>query len=178
MLSTNSLTYLSQQQEKLDQNILTKHNLKSDATIFQKRLIAFFVELGEFANEERSFKYWSRKGAAPKDRQLDEYVDGLHFLLSLGNSVNFDFKNFAQKTNNLPTSTKAKKATDFPLGETYLQLLGHLTDFSSSHSNGDFSKLFANYLEIGAICEYTEAEILEAYRQKNAINFARQANNY
>jgi dimeric dUTPase (all-alpha-NTP-PPase superfamily) len=46
---------------------------------------ALLVELGEFANETRCFKFWSLKPASPKEVViLDEYADGMHFFLSLG----------------------------------------------------------------------------------------------
>ena len=42
------------------------------------------MEFGEFANATRCFKYWSNKPSEAQDIVLDEYVDGLHFFLSLG----------------------------------------------------------------------------------------------
>lgn len=169
MLSTQSIYKLSLQQEKLDANILAKHNLESTPEIFEKRIIAFFVELGEFANEERSFKYWSQKPAAPKDRQLDEYVDGLHFLLSLGNSLNYDFKNHEFGNENL---------SDIQLKTVYFEILSNLTSFAKSKKIQQFQNLFNDYLTIAQVCNYSETEILQAYDQKNAINFQRQINNY
>jgi dimeric dUTPase (all-alpha-NTP-PPase superfamily) len=44
------------QQEELDREILLKYNLNYKET-FQERKLALLVELGELANEIRSFKY-------------------------------------------------------------------------------------------------------------------------
>src|SRR5438067_2344368 len=67
---------------------------------FNKLILAFLVELGECANEQRTWKYWS-KDQAPRVNKarkpymdledaefynplLEEYVDGLHFVLEIG----------------------------------------------------------------------------------------------
>jgi len=53
------------------------------------RILALFTEVGEFANATKCFKYWSNKPAESKERLLDEYVDILHFYLSIGNTMQF-----------------------------------------------------------------------------------------
>ena len=44
--------------------------------------MALLVER-ELANETRSFKFWSTKGPSANEIILEEYVDSIHFLLSL-----------------------------------------------------------------------------------------------
>ncbi|MGG4002815.1 dUTP diphosphatase, partial [Geobacillus stearothermophilus] len=70
-------------QRALDERIETEHGLMEE-DLFARKQLAFLVELGELANETRCFKFWSIKPPAPAERVLEEYVDGLHFLLSLG----------------------------------------------------------------------------------------------
>ena len=77
------LTPLFALQKQLDEEIAASHQVDYEST-FSRRILALLVELGEFANETRCFKYWSYKGPSPKETILDEYADGLHFLLSLG----------------------------------------------------------------------------------------------
>jgi len=58
LFSINELLELSRQQARLDNYIearLPDH--PSQDRLFDQRLVAFMVELGEYANEERSFKY-------------------------------------------------------------------------------------------------------------------------
>jgi len=54
------------------------------------RILALFTEVGEFANATKCFKYWSNKPPESKERLLDEYVDILHFYLSIGNTMKFN----------------------------------------------------------------------------------------
>jgi hypothetical protein len=70
-------------QKGLDEEIHQKHHVDLRETHY-KRILALLVELGEFANETRCFKFWSLKPASEKGVILDEYADGMHFFLSLG----------------------------------------------------------------------------------------------
>jgi len=83
-------------QKELDTKIIDKYNhangLISDfgqGDFLTERLLALQVEVSELANATRCFKYWSEKPAESKERQLDEYADCLHFLLSIGHTLNF-----------------------------------------------------------------------------------------
>ena len=53
------------------------------------RIMALQVEVSELANATRCFKYWSRKPPENKERILSEYADIFHFLLSVGNTLEF-----------------------------------------------------------------------------------------
>ncbi|MBZ9608654.1 dUTPase [Clostridium estertheticum] len=53
------------------------------------RLLALSCEVSELANATRSFKYWSKKPSESKERVISEYVDVLHFFLSVGNTLGF-----------------------------------------------------------------------------------------
>lgn len=87
-------------QEKLDNNIIhalndRRNEVGLDAigpqSLINERVLALIVECGELANalKGRGFKYWSQKQPESKERLLDEYVDILHFWLSIGLSLNF-----------------------------------------------------------------------------------------
>ena len=58
--------------------------------VFQKKGLALLVELAELANETRCFKFWSTKGPSEREVILEEYVDSIHFLLSLGIEKDLD----------------------------------------------------------------------------------------
>ena len=77
-----NLKDLFTEQAKLDGHIQTQHQV-TYATTREKRILALLVEIGEMINETKTFKFWSKKPSAEKPIILDEYADGLHFLLSL-----------------------------------------------------------------------------------------------
>lgn len=52
-------------------------------------ILALMVEAGEMANEVRCFKFWSKKPRSEKAVILEEFVDMLHFYLSIANQLGF-----------------------------------------------------------------------------------------
>ena len=87
------LTSLYQKQAELDARIAENHNVSYETTR-ERRILALLVEIGEFANATRCFKYWSNKPSESQDIVLDEYVDGLHFFLSLGIDIKTSKKTY------------------------------------------------------------------------------------
>ena len=71
---------LINEQAKLDAHIQSQHQV-TYANTRDKRILALLVEIGEMINETKTFKFWSKKPSAEKPIILDEYADGLHFLL-------------------------------------------------------------------------------------------------
>ena len=81
---------LLEKQRQLDEFITKKHDpLMKQRDFLVYRLLALQVEVSELANSTRSFKYWSDKGPESKERVIDEYADVLHFLLSIGHTLDF-----------------------------------------------------------------------------------------
>src|SRR5690554_3212398 len=70
-------------QDELDSRIFKNHHVDRPSTYID-RMLALLVEIGECANETRCFKYWSVKEASAQEVIAQEFVDGIHFLLSLG----------------------------------------------------------------------------------------------
>ena len=71
-------------QKELDARIEEQHPRAEGEIRNPEKVLALLVELGELANETRCFKFWSFKPASEKKVILEEFVDGIHFLLSLG----------------------------------------------------------------------------------------------
>ncbi|WP_097026254.1 dUTPase [Clostridium peptidivorans] len=87
------LNDLYELQDELDKYILEKKNLNlKSKELLTDTLLALQVEVSELANATRVFKHWSNKGPEPKERIIDEYVDVLHFFLSVGNQLGFSAK--------------------------------------------------------------------------------------
>lgn len=78
-------------QEELDNYIAKTKNLENidKRQLISNVILALQVEIAELANELRVFKYWSNKKDYSREKALEEYVDILHFFLSLGNRLGF-----------------------------------------------------------------------------------------
>lgn len=156
-------------QKLLDERIETQHGLQAE-NLVEKKILALLVEIGELANETRCFKFWSLKPAAPLEKVLEEYVDGLHFILSLGLDLDFTYN----PTNN---ETKKKAGTGI-LVEQFLLVFQAVNQFQQKKTIETYNDLFANYLSLGDYLGFTGEKIQQAYIQKNEVNHERQNQNY
>lgn len=84
------LSDLLKKQEQLDNYIIKSKNLDlKPQERLSNTILAMMVEVGEMANEIRCFKHWSNKSASSKEIILEEYIDVLHFFLSIANQLGF-----------------------------------------------------------------------------------------
>src|SRR5690625_1594587 len=91
-------------QRNLDKYIESNHQLEGQDLI-EEKMLALLVELGEMANETRCFKFWSTKGKSDQGIILEEYVDNIHFLLSIGLEKGYHFTQIDPSKSN-ETETK------------------------------------------------------------------------
>ena len=156
---------LYNKQRELDAEIASNHRI-SYQTTRNKRTLALLVELGEFANATRTFKYWSNKPSESKERVLDEFADGLHVLLSLGIDQGFN-------VDSIEVNDDENSLTDNLL-RTY-----ELTSiFYSNQTLENYLSMFISYLRSLYKLGYSWEEAKAAYYAKLQENYNRQNNNY
>jgi dimeric dUTPase (all-alpha-NTP-PPase superfamily) len=159
------LTPLLAEQAKLDAHIQQQHQV-SYASTREKRLLALLVEVGEMINETKTFKFWSKKPSAEKPIILDEYADGLHFLLSL--SIE------AGSSKYLYDITLVSKT----LTEATLDVFQAISDLSKDFTKRALENAFQHYLNLVPLLGFTSEEVIEAYFKKLGVNYTRQQNAY
>ena len=159
------LTDLYVKQRELDEEIARNHNVTYESTR-NKRTLSLLVELGEFANSTRTFKYWSNKGPESKERVLDEFADGLHFLLSLGIDQGFI-------VNTIEVEDDEANLTDNLLRTYELTSIFYL-----DKTLNNYLALAISYLRALFKLGYSWDEARDAYYKKLQENHNRQENNY
>lgn len=137
---------------------------------FNKLILALFVEIGECANETRCFKFWSVKPSSEKKVVLEEYVDGLHFVLELGLEREETIMNVPYDKGWL---IKTESITD-----QFNALIDKVGDFSKYRTVGNYSAILDLFLGLGEMLGFTWDEIEQAYLDKNKVNHERQDNGY
>lgn len=160
-----NLEELYQLQAGLDADIAQKHGVTYEST-HSKRLLALIVELGELANETRCFKYWSNKGPSEKSIVMDEYADGLHFLLSLGIPLHARKNKYEIK--------RSGKDLTLQFHDLYQAATRLLSDYTLE----SYEDCFQKYLNLAADLGSTSDDIIEAYKSKLKVNYHRQETNY
>lgn len=172
-----NLTKMFEMQKKLGQVGLFNYR---GPDRFDKLVLALLTELGELANEWRGFKFWSKdqlprmiKPRAPymdlDDAEfynplLEEYVDGLHFLLELGiELVNYqDWEPEYEKD----------------ITEQFRTIYYHVALLDEIVARDEYDYITGYYLGLGEMLGFTHEQIEEAYMAKNAINHKRQEEGY
>ncbi|XJZ26430.1 dUTP diphosphatase [Bacillota bacterium Lsc_1132] len=161
------LKNLFKMQKALDQYIEENHQLGGE-DLFDRKVLALLVEIGELANETRSFKFWSLKPSSEKQVILEEFVDGIHFILSLGIECGFD---------QLPITVE-QKSSALTVNEQFLKIYQSVCDFQTSRSFEYYIAVIELYLQLAVQLGISNEEIEQAYIQKNEVNYKRQENNY
>ncbi len=159
------LSDLYKKQKELDLEIAKNHNVTYQSTR-NKRTLALLVELGEFANATRTFKYWSNKGPESKERVLDEFADGLHFILSLGIDQGFEVD-----------SIEVEDDED-SLTDTLLKTYELTSIFYSCQTQSNYLMVFISYLRCLFKLGFSWEEARDAYYLKLKENHVRQETNY
>ncbi|WP_100012168.1 dUTP diphosphatase [Lentibacillus sediminis] len=151
-------------QKKLDSYIEANHETENDK--FADKCLALLVEVGELANETRCFKFWSTKPRNEQSAILEEYVDGLHFILSLGLDKGY---RFAEEGSVAAASGETQQ---------FLQVFQDCTVFRENPTSDNYQKLFANYLQLGKLLGFSETDMEASYEGKNQVNYERQDTGY
>ena len=159
-----------QMQKQLDAYIEKNHQLHGD-DLFNKKVLALLVELGELANETRCFKFWSLKAPSTKEVILEEFVDGVHFMLSLGIECGFD--SIAEIS--APNGERNGETT---ITDQFIQVFEAIQAFRLSRSIHTYEKMFQQYLTLARLLGFSDDEIKEAYIAKNEVNYKRQEEGY
>jgi dimeric dUTPase (all-alpha-NTP-PPase superfamily) len=161
------LDKLFQMQKSLDSYIEGKHQLQNE-DLFDRKVLALLVEIGELANETRCFKFWSIKPSSEREVILEEFVDGIHFILSLGIECGFD--ELPLEVSNIPSL--------LTITEQFIHIYDRVGIFKKSRELNDFMMVLELYLQLAALLGITYEEMEQAYIQKNEVNYNRQHNNY
>lgn len=201
-----NLTKLFETQAKLDEHIMQEHPELQGQNNLDWKLLALQVELGECANEWRGFKKWS-KDQEPRTKVvrnpiiageplhynplLEEYVDCLHFILSIG-LEDFTYKHLGEiftvpvqleLTNDFGGVIKYHNVTT---QFVYLfNQIGHLSDcvmeceFAyADEAIEQYKQTWQMFVGLGEMLDFKWEQVEEAYYAKNKVNHERQNAGY
>ncbi|QTD41460.1 dUTP diphosphatase [Sporosarcina sp. Te-1] len=160
------LTSLFTMQRDLDSFIQSNH--EGHADLFTKKGLALLVELSELANETRCFKFWSHKEPSPDHIIIEEYVDSIHFLLSLGIEKGFD-----SQLEEWPSGEVAGSLT-----ELFIETNNAINHFLLEPTIDHYKKIWIYYGSIAKKLNFTNKDVWNAYMEKNEENYARQRKGY
>lgn len=177
-----NLKELFDMQKKLDEHIIKEKGLEGQ-DLLPKKILALQVELGELANEWRGFKFWSNNqeprtkvpltawGEPYRNPLLEEYVDCLHFFLSIGNDLDSTERFDAIARNAGNDITSIILATFHHVGKTKFSI-------SLASKQDHYMYALEGFMHLGKKLGFTWEQIVQAYKDKNEVNHQRQENGY
>jgi len=187
-----NLQKLFKAQKQLDDHIVKEKGLEGQ-DLLDKKTLALQVELGELANEWQMFKFWKED---PKPRRelkrmrsidghnyfkevykrplLEEYVDCLHFILSIGNELGYQNVIPSDYLHRADDTTKQFNYVFY----TIMSIDERIVCNDYEDMEECYGYLIGGFEELGRQLGLTWEQIEQAYFAKNEINFERQANGY
>lgn len=181
-MTQKDLLVMFHKQKQLDQEIIVKHHLQ-DTDLTEEKILSFNTELGELANTWRGFKYWSnnqkpkltakRKNGTEYNPLVDEYIDGIHFLMSLGFTLGYEPEKVVERLEFLNLSRIIFKGEITKQFNNIFRITSKLQLDTSL-----YIKLFNEYLLLGSLLGFEWQQIHNAYYQKLEVNHQRQNQGY
>lgn len=147
-------------QEKLDELIQRKHMVDRDG-LADVKVLDLIDELAEVMNKVGAHKYW-KTSKYPKSEILEEYADGWHFILSIGNDLDMPWSHHGrEESQNLVSHFR----------KLFLTVNSIYTPIGWT--------LFVNlYKGLGGMLGFTPEEVEKAYHEKYEENIKRQERGY
>src|SRR5690606_26594705 len=159
-----NLNPLFQKQAELDKYIYSQNNVTAKE-VFEKKIVALLVELGELANELQFFKYWKENINIDRQRAIEEYIDVIHFAIGLAVDLGIDEHEYIE--------TQPRDLNKLFIGITNLA-----TVLSTSKEKEHAKTLLNNIIALGYQLGLDEQTVIGAYNKKNEVNYERQENGY
>ena len=184
-------------QKVLDDRIVAEKGLQG-VDLLDKKILALLTELGELSNEYRGFKFWSEEQeprttsmklvsyevngelinkAEPYNPLLEEYVDCLHFILSIGNDRPLNVGGF-ELLDKQVISHNINVYTENSITKQFNCIFKNITDYKNDYEQESYEGLILRFISLGEMLGFTTDQIEQAYFEKNKINHERQDTNY
>lgn len=159
-----NLNSLFEKQKELDKYIYEKNNVTAKE-VFERKIVALLVELGELANELQFFKYWKENISIDGQRAIEEFIDLIHFAIGLAVDLGIDEHKYS-----------GMRPRD--LNKLFIGIANLATVLSISKEKEHAKLLIDNVITLGYQLGLNEEIVLSEYNKKNEINYKRQNSNY
>ncbi|WP_077623819.1 dUTP diphosphatase [Sediminibacillus massiliensis] len=154
----------------LDFHITKEKGLQGQDLLPQK-ILALQVELGELAQEvQDAWKFWKLGFKRNGKKVLEEYVDCLHFILSIGLDLKLTDIDILTR-NRLISSNVTEVLSDLIMGVSTLK-------YEEADKKHNYGSVLHGFNHLGELLGFTAEQIEAAYLEKNKINHDRQVNGY
>lgn len=154
-------------QKILDERVLVDQNLDEN-TLLPQKILALQSELGKLADKTNCFKFWGNQPNFCKNIVLENFIQCLGFILSIGLE-----KGFSQNLN-----LNVLEDTDHTITSQFLTLYIDINDFIICSSRDTYITLVEDFLILGKTLNLSIKEMEDTYLRRNSIHCTMQAEGY
>lgn len=140
--------------KKLDDIFIEKY--KNDKELFNKNCIELMVEVNEFVNETKIFKYWSIK-TPNREKMLEEYADVLTMILTFYHEYDLEIKD------------GYKELDEKNILNIIMEIYHKVYNFWKYNDLKILEEIFCYTIHLGLLFEFQEDEIIDAISKKQKI---------
>lgn len=163
-----NLVELYELQKDLDDIVASKVRKDYDVNshyALEDIVFAFHTEVFELANELSFFKYWKQSHQVDKIDTLEELVDCIHFLLTIGIKRKYT------------RVIKEIQPEEYFIESSFIELFNMLRSNTIDNMLA-YKTVFTILLSVATKIGFTNGEIETAYKLKHMKNIQRQQDNY
>ncbi len=157
------LSKVYEENKRLDDIFIGKYD-HLDKDMYRKNKIELLVEIGEFTNETKCFKYWTNK-KPNKDLVLEEFADCIIMTLCMYNYKDLELEDI-----------EFDKYNDVCDNIAYLYKLA--SDFYFSDDTNILKELLFNLVNLAELLNITKEEIVESSLKKIEVDTKRMVGEY
>jgi len=150
-------------QRKFDNKVVRQLGIQKPSLI--QKATALLTEIGEFANEEGSVKYWKKSKKQNLQTALFEYIDMWKFAVSIANDVGVTAKD-----------VKKAKLIHYPTMQDQLMALSYVVSMVAQYpakKHEHMMAVFGLLKGVQAHCSFTDKKVYDAWHLKHEENVKR-----
>lgn len=144
---------------EMDEDVLGKEN------IFDLRFLALQVKVGEIANLTKCYKYTRIKEDIPKEKLMFRFIDAMKYLLSIGNTYEFNIINL-DAVNSGSREESLIKVFSF-IYDDISELKAAVRRNNYVDSVNLYIRLFSRFMNLGRLLGFNFEEVYEYYMKLN-----------
>jgi len=118
-------------------------------------------------------------GEVVKNPLLEEFVDCLHFILSIGDDIKCDAENVIKQVNSTTDwILENRNVKETSIVQQFNIVFNDVATFEEMRSSDDYYNTLSEFFILGTKLEFTDKQVEQAYMDKNKINHERQNTGY
>lgn len=144
-----------------------EENSVGEENVFDLKFLALQVKTSDIANLTKCYKYYKIKRNIPKEKIIVRYIEAIKFLLSIGNSHEFNVIN--------KDSIDSIEKTDNVI-KLLSNIFNEIVDLKKSvkckdyvNSLSIYIRLFARYVNLGECLGLSFEEVYDYYVKNNCL---------